>query len=144
MRHQHQTIGIGRVINPIIVAVAQVSVPVVQLDLEGSQSDNPLDIKPLGNLFQPLRGILHLQGFAQCGEVSPIGDAFAGVPLEIGIQVLQETWVIKVSFGGAEVLLQEGLVPAPFEHINAQIASIDRHQGPGGSGSRNPGLDEHF
>jgi len=133
MGHEDKAVGRGLVIDAVIVPVARVAIPILGQNLEGRVGDEAVDIDERSHAGAALDGIGDAAGGGEGVQIVPISRLLSGVEFEVLIHIPQEPAVVEVAGGIGEIALEEPLVEAFLEDVEAEETAVERDEGVGGA-----------
>ena len=138
MRQENQFVGVQVVVNPIVISVERVAIPVCGQNLKRKESQEPIEIQDFFQLRHAPGWVGLLASGGQHVEHRAILRIIAaGRIQEIG-NILAESAVPKISVGVLEMAFQKLLVPSLDQDKQPEGAAIQFHRGMSGARHGNP------
>jgi hypothetical protein len=125
MGHEDEAVGRRLVIDAVIVPVARVAIPILGQDLEGRVGDEAVDIDECSHARAALDGIGQAAGGGEGVQIVPIGRLLSGVEFKVLIDIPQEPAVVEIAGGIGEIALEETLVEAFLENVEAEETAVE-------------------
>ena len=128
VREEGEPAGIRIVIDPVIVLLHHVTVPMPCEHLQRGEVQEPLEVEQRAHSLQTQRFVGFRRGRDERFQVRPPAHvAIAGSSFERRIDVLEESAVVEVALRVLEMTFEERLVEALLQHIKPEVATVQRH-----------------
>ena len=131
MRQEIRLPAGGIEINPVVVPVAAVTIPMGDQQFERHELVKRREVERAGEAFGAQHRVGFLTGRHQPPQIGPIVGAATLIPFQLGIDLLAEPPVVEVSPGMDKVPFEKVPVEALFEHIHSEVAVVQPHAGMG-------------
>src|SRR5665811_1034692 len=118
-------------VDPVVVAVQRISIPVCQHHGERCIRDEVVNIEDLMESLPALRVILLVDGFTELGEVGTIRLSRAGLPVQVLVNVAEKPAVIEIALAAAKIDAEEFLLESLLENVEPQVPIVQPYGCPG-------------
>ena len=143
MEHEVEPAGRGVLVEPIVVTIEGIAVPVAENLLEGEVTEVGVDVQ---DAFHPLEAQprdVFFRGADQFRQPDLlVGVALVG--LDRAVDLVAETAVVEMPLGILEEITEELLVEAFLEHVGAELLAVEHHVGVRAAGGRHVGPAGHL